>query len=119
MLYAQSLELLGIAGTMLSNEMAPLLLQKSETDESPSSAVLKHAFIGEIWACRYKHRCCSTSDLVKTCFIAESDCCLRCSCRVCLGDERTAWTSELGLSPVLEGGISPGPGGACPAARVY
>lgn len=29
---------------MLSNEMAPLLLQKSEPDESPSSAVLKHAF---------------------------------------------------------------------------
>lgn len=41
-----SLELLGGAGTMLSNETAPLLLQKSETDESPRSAVLKHAFIG-------------------------------------------------------------------------
>lgn len=35
MLYARSLELLGVAGTMLSNETAPPLLQKSETDESP------------------------------------------------------------------------------------
>lgn len=40
------------------------------------------------------------------------------SCRVRLGDERATWTSELGLSPALEGGISPGPGGACPASGV-
>lgn len=53
MLYTLRLELLGVAGTMLSNERGPLLLQKSETDESLSSAVLKHAFIGEIRACRY------------------------------------------------------------------
>lgn len=87
MLYARSLELLGVAGTMLSNETAPLLLQKSETDESPSSTVLKHAFIGEIWACRYERRHSSTLDLVKRCFIAESDCCLRRGCGVRLGGE--------------------------------
>lgn len=79
MLYTRRLELLGVAGTMLSNERGPLLLQKSETDESLSSAVLKHAFIGEIWACRYE-RCCSISDLVQRCFIAESDCCPRRGC---------------------------------------
>lgn len=111
MLYARSLELLGVAGTMLSNETAPLLLQKSETDESPSSAVLKHAFIGEIWACRYERRCCSASDLEKRCFIAEGDCCLWCDCGGHPGGESTAWTSELRLSPTLEDGISPGPGG--------
>ena len=68
MLYARSLGLLGVAGTMLSNETAPLLLQKSGTDESPSSAVLKHAFIGEIRAYRYECHCCSTSDLCKEVF---------------------------------------------------
>lgn len=102
----RSLELLGIAGTMLSNEMATPLLQKSETDDSPSSAVLKHSFIGEIQACRYERHCCSNSDLAKRCFVAESNCCLRCGCRVHLGCERTAWTSELGLSPALESDIS-------------
>lgn len=83
MLYIRRLELLGVAGTMLSNERGPLLLQKSETDESLSSAVLKHAFIGEIWACRYERRCCSISDLEQRCFIAESDCCPQHGCRVC------------------------------------
>lgn len=65
MLYTRRLELLGVAGTMLSNERGPLLLQKSETDESLSSAVLKRAFIGEMWACRYERRCCSVSDLCR------------------------------------------------------
>lgn len=83
MLYIRRLELLGVAGTMLSNERGPLLLQKSETDESLSSAVLKHAFIGEIWACRYERRCCSIPDLEQRCFIAESDCCPQHGCRVC------------------------------------
>lgn len=45
--YARRLGLLRVAGTALSDETAPLLLQKSGTDESASSAVLKHAFI---WA---------------------------------------------------------------------
>lgn len=114
MLYARSLELLGVAGTMLSNETAPPLLQKSETDESPSSAVSKHAFIGEIRARRHERRRRSASDLAKRCSVAESDGCLRRS----FGGEKTAWTSEVGSSPALEGGISPGPGGACPASGV-
>lgn len=75
MLYAWSLEMLSVAGTILSNERAPLLLQKSETNESSSSAVLKHAFIGEIGACRCENHCCSTSRLAKQCFISGSDCC--------------------------------------------
>lgn len=118
MLYTQRLELLGVAGTMLSNERGPLLLQKSETDESLSSAVLKHAFIGEIWACRYERHCCSVSDLVQRCFIAGSDCCPWHGCWVFHAGERAAWTVELGLSPTWEGGISPGPGGACPALGI-
>lgn len=117
MLYPRRLELLGVAGTMLSNERGPLLLQKSETDESLSPAVLKQAFIGEIWACRYEH-CCSISDLVQRCFIAESGCCPRRGCRVCCAADRAACTLELGLSLMWEGGISPGAGGACPALGI-
>lgn len=40
-------------------------------------------------------------------FVAASDGWLCCGCRVRLGGERTSWTSELGSSPVMEGGISP------------
>lgn len=116
-LYPRRLELLGVAGTMLSNERGPLLLQKSETDESLSSAVLKQAFIGEIWACRYGRRC-SVSDLVQRCFIAEGGCCPQYGCRVCCAAERAVCTLELGLSPTWEGGISPGVGGACPALGI-
>lgn len=118
MLYTRRLELLGVAGTMLSNERGPLLLQKSETDESLGSAVLKHAFIGEIWACRYERPCCSVSDLLQRCFIAESACCPRHGCRACCAAERAAWTLGLGLSRTWEGGISPGLGEACPALGI-
>lgn len=100
MLYAQCLELLGVAGTMLSNERGPLLLQKSETDESLSSAVLKHAFIGEIWACRYERHCCSVLDLVQRCFIAGSDCCPWHGCWVCRAGEREGCLDRgAGLEP--------------------
>lgn len=51
-------------------------------------------------------------------FAASGGRCLRGGCRARLGGERTPWTSELGLSPALEGGISPGPGGGSPASGV-